>query len=58
MTKNMIRAELMRRGVSLAKIAEMCGTSRQQVSLAISKPSVKYGKQLEIRQKIKEIIGI
>lgn len=47
----------MRRGIRLSDIARMCETSRQQVSMAISKPIVKFGKQLEILQKIKELIG-
>jgi len=56
--KNLIRAELIKRGIRLSDIARMCNTSRQQVSIAISKSVIKYGKQLEIRNKIKELIGL
>lgn len=53
---NEIRAELIRRGITLSDIARICQTSKQQVHLAI-RANPKKGKQLEILKKIMELIS-
>ena len=57
MNPNEIRAELIRRGISISSLARMMQTSRQNVSMAIINGKGKWGKQEKILRKIEELIG-
>lgn len=57
MNPNEIRAELIRRGITISQLARMMGTSRQNVSMAIISGKGRWGKQEKILKKIQELIG-
>ena len=57
MNPNEIRAELIRRGITISQLARMMDTSRQNVSMAIISGKGRWGKQEKILKKIQELIG-
>lgn len=57
MKPNDIRAELIKRGITISDLARMVKATRQNVSMAIICGKGRWGKQKEILDKIKEIIG-
>ncbi len=57
MNPNEIRAELLRRGITVSSLARMVKTSRQNVSMAIISRKGRWGKQKKIIEKIEELIS-
>jgi len=57
MNPNEIRAELIRRGITVSSLARMIKTSRQNVSMAIISGKGRWEKQAKILTKIEELIG-